>query len=392
MAEVKIYAFIGKKKNSYDSSEYISGNEFTDAFEKAASDESAENVKVSINSGGGGVTDGYKMLVTMQKSPKPVHAVIDGYAASMGYYVGLGAGKLTAAGNSIIMLHSVQGGAMGSPDDLRAEADVLDKFNASIATLLAKRTGLTEQECIEKYLGKELWLTAAEALEIKLIDGIEDYNAENIPAVSAGMSLEEATEKYAAHNRQSAEHSMLDRVAAFVKEKFGLKEQPAPVAMLSEQEEQALSYVLYGVKCAADDAYSYHKNVAMPKVKELLNRIADANAAFVVELVGTLYGPEETEEYEAKAAAIVAKVNTAKTGEVETKATELAKQFVAEEMRKNAESLKAASAEIEKLTTELTELKAQPAAGVTKVVAANTKTDNEGKPLTREELEAKWNA
>jgi hypothetical protein len=206
------------------------------------------------------------------------------------------------------------------------------------------------------------------------------------------MSQEEATEVYAAHNSDSAQHSMLDRVAAFVKEKFGLKEQPAPVAMLSEQEEQALSYVLYGVKCAADDAYGYHKNAAMPKVKELLNKIADANAAFVVELVGMLYGPEETEEYEAKAAAIVAKVNTAKTGEVETKASELAKQFVAAELSKNAESLKAASAEIEKLTAELTELKAQPAAGVTKVVAATTETDNEGKPLTREELEAKWNA
>ena len=391
MAEVKIYSLIGKKKNAYDLNEYISGSDFVSQFEKAAADESSDVVKVSVNSGGGLVTDGYKMLVTMQKSPKPVHAVIDGFAASMGYCICLGATKITAAANSLIMVHSVQGGASGSPNDLRAEADVMDKFNASIATLLAKRTGLTEQECIEKYLDKAVWLTAAEALEQKLIDGIEDYDAENIPAVSAGMSQEEATEVYAAHNSDSAQHSMLDRVAAFVKEKFGLKEQPAPVAMLSEQEEQALSYVLYGVKCAADDAYGYHKNAAMPKVKELLNKIADANAAFVVELVGMLYGPEETEEYEAKAAAIVAKVNTAKTGEVETKASELAKQFVAAELSKNAESLKAASAEIEKLTAELTELKAQPGAEVTKVVAA-TETDNEGKPLTREELEAKWNA
>ncbi len=391
MAEVKVYSFIGKKRNSYDTNEYMSGTQFTEAIEKAAATD-AEQIKVSINSGGGSVTEGYAMISAMQKCAKPVKATIDGYAASMGYYICLGASTITAAENSILMLHSVQGSAQGSPDDLRAEAELLDKFNATMATILAKRTGLTEAEATEKYLGKEVWLTAQEALDAKLIDAIENYKAENIPAVSAGMSQEEATEVYAAHNRHSAEHSMLDRVAAFVKEKFGLKEQPAPVAMLSEQEEQALSYVLYGVKCAADDAYGYHKNVAMPKVKDLLNRIADANASFVVELVNTLYGPEETQEPEAKAAAIVAKVNTAKTGEVETKATELAKQFVAEEMRKNAESLKAASAEIEKLTTELTELKAQPAAGVTKVVAANTETDNEGKPLTREELEAKWNA
>lgn len=369
MAEVKVYTFIGKKRNNYDTTEYISGQQFCDALTKAEAS-SDTDIKVSVNSGGGSVTDGYAMIAGMQKCTKPVTAVIDGYAASMGYFVCLGAKRIEAAGNSILMLHSVQGSAQGSPDDLIAEAEVLKKFNATVATLLAARTGLSEAEVTEKYLGKEAWFTASEALDLKLIDAITEYNAENIPAVTAGMSYEEATQRFAAMHSAKTEENFITKAVAAIKAKFGLTEKE-PKAMLSEVEENSLCNILWDVRMAADDADCALGSTSSPEVKALLEEIMKTNSAFVIKITTLVYGEELTEpaSVEAKAKEYLAKANKAlPTAEITAKAIEAATQFVATELKAKTDLLAEAADKITALESENKTLKAAPAEKVGAVV------------------------
>lgn len=389
MAEVKVYTFIGKKRNNYDTTEYISGQQFCDALTKAEAS-SDTDIKVSVNSGGGSVTDGYAMIAGMQKCTKPVTAVIDGYAASMGYFVCLGAKRIEAAGNSILMLHSVQGSAQGSPDDLIAEAEVLKKFNATVATLLAARTGLSEAEVTEKYLGKEAWFTASEALDLKLIDAITEYNAENIPAVTAGMSYEEATQRFAAMHSAKTEENFITKAVAAIKAKFGLTEKE-PKAMLSEVEENSLCNILWDVRMAADDADCALESAASPEVKALLDEIMKANSAFVIEITNLVYGEELTEPaaVEAKAKEYLAKANKAlPTTEITAKAIEAATQFVATELKTKTNLLAEAADKITALESENKRLAALPGASDKKPLVDDDKAPKLA--LNKDDLEAKF--
>ena len=390
MAEIKIYAFIGTKRNAYDSTEYISGTEVSDALAQAEAGTDAD-IKVSVNSGGGSVTDGYKIISALQKCTKPVTAVIDGYAASMGYYLCLGATKITAAKNSIIMLHSVQGSAVGSPEDLIAEAEVLKKFNATIATMLAARTGLTEAEVTEKYLGKAVYLTAQEALHAKLIDAIEEYAAENIPAVTASMSFEEAEMKWAAMIQKKETDTLLQRVVAAVKEKFGLAEKKAA---LSDAEENGLLCVLSGVKWATDDAESFLKNnqAVSPEVKSILEKVSKANTAFVVEIVNKVYGQEITDPaaIATHAQKFIAKTNDKRTAEATEKAASAALEIVAHKLKEKDDALAAATQKITALETENKKLASEPGDKNRKPIVA---IDGEPKQaLTKEELNARFDS
>lgn len=369
MQEIKVYQIIGKKRNNYDTNDYVSGQQFCDSL--ATAEASAETeIKVSINSPGGSVTDGYAMIAGMQKCTKPVVAVIDGFAASMGYFICLGAKRIEAAANSMLMLHSVQGSAAGSPDDLIAEAEVLKKFNATVATLLVARTGLTEAEVTEKYLGKEVWFTAQEALALKLIDAIADYSAESIPAVTAGMSYEEATHRFAAMHSAKTEVNFIGKAVAHMKALFGLTEK-APKAMLTEVEENLLYNLLWDVKMTADDADNAMDSAASPEVKALLDKIMKANSAFVIEITNLVYGEELTEpaDVEAKAKEYMAKsTKSLPTTEITAKAIEAATQFVATELKTKTDLLAEAADKITALESENKTLKAAPAEKVGAVV------------------------
>ena len=369
-AEVKVYAYIGQKKNNYDTAPYISGQEFATALEAAAATDAPE-VTVSINSGGGSVTHGYMCISAMQKSAKPVTAVIDGYAASMGYYMCLGAGKILASKNSIIMLHSVQGAAAGSPEDLIAEAEALKTFNATIATLLAARTGLTEEEVTAQYLGKEVYLTAQQALEPKLIHGITDYTSANVPDVTASMTYAEANERFTAMLQTTTETGFIEKVAAAVKKLFN---KPEPKAMLTEVEENKLSYILYSTRCAADEAYESMEYIAAPEIKALMQRIYDANASFTVAIVNALYGDNLTsDQVTAKAKEVSDRLAQEKTGALHTSAIEAAKKVAATELAQVNSALAEAKAEVQRLAAENETLKQQPAEKSTKVAV---KKDN----------------
>ncbi len=366
-AEVKVYAFIGQKKNSYDTTPYISGQEFESAIQAAEKSDAAD-ITVSVNSGGGSVTGGNLIISSMKKCTKPVTAVIDGYAASMGYYMCLGAGKILAAKNSIIMLHSVQGQAVGSPDELIAEAEALKTFNASLATMLAARTGLTEAEVTEKYLGKEVYFTAQEALEAKLIDGIASYDSANVPDVTASMSLTEANERFTAMLTQQNNDGFIARIVAEVKERLGIGKAKEPKAMLSEVEENHLGYLLYNVRNAADEAYCGMENASTPEVKALLDEVYKTNAAFTVRITTAIYGTEmAAADVEAKAKERIAKVATEKQGALTATAIEAARQLAQTQLAQVNQALADATAEVERLTALNNDLVKQPAANPTRV-------------------------
>ena len=129
-----------------------------------------------INSPGGSITDGMAIVDTMNYIKCPVETVCVGLAASMGAVLltACEKGKRFAMPNSEIMIHQPLiggGGLQGQATEIKIHADHLVRTREKLNKFLSERTG-KPLDVIEKDTERDNYMTAEEALEYGLIDGI----------------------------------------------------------------------------------------------------------------------------------------------------------------------------------------------------------------------------
>jgi hypothetical protein len=146
----------------------ISANAFIEQVQAVPAD---SVITVAINSDGGSVTDGNAIIAALQRHPAGYTARVDGLAASMAAVIAFTAPSCVASDGAMFMVHNVQGAASGDADEIRAYADIIQKFNDSIVGRIAAKTGKSVEE-IAAMLDEETWLTAQEALDMGLIASI----------------------------------------------------------------------------------------------------------------------------------------------------------------------------------------------------------------------------
>ena len=131
-----------------------------------------------INSPGGSITDGMAIVDTMNYIKCPVSTVCVGLAASMGAVL-LSAGekgKRFAMPNSEILIHQplIGGnGISGQATEIKIHADHMVRTREKLNRFLSERTGKSIEQ-IEKDTERDNYMTAEQALEYGLIDGIMD--------------------------------------------------------------------------------------------------------------------------------------------------------------------------------------------------------------------------
>ena len=129
-----------------------------------------------INSPGGSITDGMAIVDTMNYIKCPVETVCVGLAASMGAVLLTAGekGKRFAMPNSEIMIHQPLiggGGLQGQATEIKIHADHLVRTREKLNKFLSERTG-KPLDVIEKDTERDNYMTAQQALEYGLIDGI----------------------------------------------------------------------------------------------------------------------------------------------------------------------------------------------------------------------------
>ena len=159
------------------------GDEITDATASLVvaqllfleSEDPDKDIHIYINSPGGSVTAGMAIYDTMQYIKPDVSTICVGMAASMGaFLLTAGAkGKRYALPNSEIMIHQPLGGAKGQASDVKIHAEFLLKTRDKLNKILSENTG-KPLEVIERDTERDNYMTAQEALEYGLIDGILD--------------------------------------------------------------------------------------------------------------------------------------------------------------------------------------------------------------------------
>ncbi|GAB7352119.1 hypothetical protein MBLNU459_g2615t1 [Dothideomycetes sp. NU459] len=134
-------------------------------------------ISLYINSPGGIVTGGLAIYDTMSYIRSPVTTICIGQAASMGSLLLCGGapGQRYCLPHSRIMVHQVSGGYQGQASDIAIHAKeilrVRQQLNEIYMKHLTKKHTLEE---IEKYMERDYFMGAQEALEFGIVDKILD--------------------------------------------------------------------------------------------------------------------------------------------------------------------------------------------------------------------------
>jgi ATP-dependent Clp protease protease subunit len=132
-----------------------------------------------INSPGGSVDSGFAIWDQVQMITSPLTTMVTGLAASMGSILSLCAApkRRFATPFARIMIHQpmIGGVVQGQVTDLEIQAKEMLKTRATLVQLYVDKTG-KDHKTIERAIDRDTWLSAHEALDFGLLDGIvENY-------------------------------------------------------------------------------------------------------------------------------------------------------------------------------------------------------------------------
>jgi len=137
------------------------------------SSDSEKDIQIYINSPGGSVSAGLGIYDTMQLVQCDVATICTGLAASMGAVLLTAGtrGKRSALPHSRVMIHQPLGGAQGQASDIEITAREIIRTKRELYEILSAHSGRPYEQ-IERDADRDCWMTAAEACEYGLIDGV----------------------------------------------------------------------------------------------------------------------------------------------------------------------------------------------------------------------------
>ena len=169
--------FLGEQVDSSSASVVIAQLLFLE------SEDPEKEIHLYINSPGGSITDGMAIVDTMNYISCPVSTICVGLAASFGAVLLANGekGKRFATPNSEILIHQPLiggqgGGISGQATEIKIYSDHMIKTREKLNKLLSEKTG-QPIERINQDTERDHYMTAQEALEYGLIDGIMDKRA-----------------------------------------------------------------------------------------------------------------------------------------------------------------------------------------------------------------------
>lgn len=128
-----------------------------------------------INSPGGSVDAGYAIWDQIKMITSPVTTLVTGLAASMGSILSLAAApnRAFATPNARFMIHQphIGGVIKGQATDLEIQAREILKTRRALVEIYRKKTG-KDFETIERAIDRDTWMSAQEAKDFGLLDGI----------------------------------------------------------------------------------------------------------------------------------------------------------------------------------------------------------------------------
>ena len=132
-----------------------------------------KSLDIRINSNGGSVFDGVAIYNALRQhsARKTVH--VDGIAASIASIIAMAGDEIRMGEGAWMMIHDPSGLAMGTADQMRETADLLDGIKSQLVDIYVTRTGKDAAE-IGAIMAAETWFNSADAISAGLADVVSE--------------------------------------------------------------------------------------------------------------------------------------------------------------------------------------------------------------------------
>ena len=147
----------------------VSADQFIADLQKIPAD---HKILLRIHSPGGEVFDGNAIATALSRRGN-VEVQIEGIAASMATLISLSGKPVKMAENGFYMIHNPWGAAMGDAEELRKQAELLDRIRGNMVNAYSAKTGQSPEQ-IGEWMDAETWFTAEQALQAGFVDEVTD--------------------------------------------------------------------------------------------------------------------------------------------------------------------------------------------------------------------------
>lgn len=151
-------------------------------------------INVYINSYGGEVAEGLAIYNALKRHKAKVVTYCDGFACSIASVIFMAGDERIMNDSSLLMIHNAWTLAQGNAEQLRKQAEDLDKITKASVAAYKAHSSLTEEE-IKALLDAETWILPDEALEYGFATSIEETENKAVNQ-SAKMKFLEIVKKF----------------------------------------------------------------------------------------------------------------------------------------------------------------------------------------------------
>lgn len=141
-------------------------------------------INVYINSYGGEVAEGLAIYNALKRHPAKVTTFCDGFACSIASVIFMAGDERIMCNPSFLMIHDAWSCVAGNADEMRKQADDLDKITTASVEAYMAHCNLTEEELRAK-MKAESWLTHTEAVEMGFATGEMEMEESEQPSQNA---------------------------------------------------------------------------------------------------------------------------------------------------------------------------------------------------------------
>lgn len=147
-----------------------------------------DQIDVCINSYGGEVSEGLAIYNSLKRHKASIKTVCDGFACSISSVIFMAGDERVMNNASLLMIHNAWTYAAGNANDLRKEAEDLDKITSASVNAYMEYAAITQEE-LQTLLDNETWITPQEAMEYGFATSIVGNPAPKKAAQSVKKSL-----------------------------------------------------------------------------------------------------------------------------------------------------------------------------------------------------------
>lgn len=237
--------------------------------------EDVKVLRVRINSPGGSVTDGVGIYNALRSHGARIDVVVEGLAASIASVIAMAGDNIAMLAGSLMMIHSPWTFAMGSAEDMRETADVLDKFEDALIDIYAKRTGKSHDD-LKALLAAETWMNGEEAVDAGFADQADPTAEED--GAAAASTQRAVFAKFSTTFRRPADVNP-SRIAAAILP--SAKAEPNRSSQMNEEEKRAAEAAAKAQAEAAVQAAFAAESDRQQQIRAVFAPFADAHRALL---------------------------------------------------------------------------------------------------------------